>query len=626
MTASCSACGGPLQTGGQVCPTCGSPTSFGAAADAVLSHGSTVNGGRYRIEEIVGQGGFGITYRAYDARLQRTVALKELFPPGCVRSGNSVVPSPKLALNFSDSKRQFVEEARAIARLRHRSVVQVFEVFEDFNTAYLVMEFLAGETYETRVLRSGPLSTTETINVVRSLAEALSLVHRDGLLHRDVKPSNIMCVDGQPVLIDFGAARGFTDQLSQDLSRLISPGYSPLEQYAGRAKFGPASDVYSLAASGYFLLTGTAPVGPADRLQGDELVPLPAELPGSSLGRALTSGLAVGVSDRPPTMEALLALLDEQSVGENSAQTRLIDSEDDQSDWSRSTDGRVSSKHPDAKNSRQLASTNRRPALIAGAIVLTLMAIGAAVLFRISPKHTSAISAPGPAASSTEPTNTSTSGPSAQGVEVPTLIGLSIVDAQARLTTLGLAARRELAPSTSASDGLVLSSRPTHGLRVADGGVVVLTVGRYEATPDTAPASVPAADRVPAPAANQTTQMATAAPGGSAGEADLGIAGSVPKPPPCDGQWVVVLASSAQPAFDRAQIAQALTEFPGSSYFYAPNSCSSFRAVHPSGNKIYAVYFGLYASQADACSIRPNTSSYVKRADNTTNPLKTYRC
>lgn len=305
----CDACGTATEVTATICPSCGSPV-LADSYTTTLPPG-TVLDERSRLDVVLGQGGFGITYRAHDTRLDRQIAIKEMFPGGCIRQGVSVVPTGPTATTFHESRVQFVREAQNLGRLRHPSIVQVYEVFETANTAYLVMELLHGTTYEERVSSTGPLDVAETTKVLRSVASALELVHQDGVLHRDVKPSNLMCVHGEPILIDFGAARTYANEITTDMSRLVTPGYSPLEQYSGRGRFGPTSDVYSLAATGYFLLTGKPPVGAVERIQGAELAPLSADAQHIGLGRAITAGLEIAPADRPANMAQFVGHIDQ---------------------------------------------------------------------------------------------------------------------------------------------------------------------------------------------------------------------------------------------------------------------------------------------------------------------------
>lgn len=290
------------------CPVCG--TAIYVVSTPELPPGTPLERDRYRILRVLGTGGFGITYEADDERLRRRVAIKELFPMGATRVGTTVMPAASDTQSYAEAKAQFLVEARSLATLRHESIVNVFEVFEAANTAYLVMEFVEGETYEQRVRRAGPLEVEEVESTLRSLSQALASVHGSGLLHRDVKPSNIICSNGKPVLIDFGAARLFAADVSQDMSRIVTPGYSPLEQYAGHARFGPPSDVYSLAATGFFLRFGVAPPSPADRVQGVEIVMPPASGPRIAVDGAILEGLTIAMASRPQDMGAFGRLLD----------------------------------------------------------------------------------------------------------------------------------------------------------------------------------------------------------------------------------------------------------------------------------------------------------------------------
>lgn len=176
-----------------------------------LSPDTKLQNGHFTIGKILGQGGFGITYYGQDERLHRPVAIKEFFPQGAVRYGNSIEPSKALpSADYKKSKTQFIDEARVLAQFRHPGIVQVYTFFEENNTAYMVMEYLDGMTLAQWVEKSGPLSDPAALMAIELVSEALQAVHQAGVLHRDVKPENIMaCGDTTSravrlVLIDFG--------------------------------------------------------------------------------------------------------------------------------------------------------------------------------------------------------------------------------------------------------------------------------------------------------------------------------------------------------------------------------------------------------------------------------------
>ncbi|MBB6098639.1 putative Ser/Thr protein kinase [Deinobacterium chartae] len=298
----CPVCGhAPLPDAAYVCPVCGA-----ALGGPELRPGSELRAGRYRVEALLGQGGFGITYRA--SKGNETVAIKEYFPAGAQRRGNSVV----LPAALRDSEQAFLEEGRVLARFSHPGIVRVHEAFEEGGTAYLVMDFLAGEPLGQRLER-GPLEERELLEVARQVVDALSAVHAAGLLHQDLKPDNLIALpDGRVVLIDFGAARTFQADKTGNYDRVVTPGYGPLEQYGSQVRRGPYTDVYALAATLYALATGAPPPAAMDRVQGVEL--LPARKAGARVSarveKALARGLSLQVSERPPSAQALLELLE----------------------------------------------------------------------------------------------------------------------------------------------------------------------------------------------------------------------------------------------------------------------------------------------------------------------------
>jgi serine/threonine-protein kinase len=222
---------------------------------------------------VLGQGGFGITYLGGEAALDRPVAIKELFPQGCTRQGTTVHPSGTVTpADFHADKERFIQEARVLAKFHHRGIVQVYAFFEENSTAYIVMEFVKGETLQELVETRGPLPEKEVVNYITQAADALSAVHEAGLLHRDIKPENLMLTDdGRVVLVDFGTARAFASGKAKHMTAMLTRGYAPPEQYVEDAKFGPFTDIYALGATCYHLLTGQIPVQPMERYRNVEL-------------------------------------------------------------------------------------------------------------------------------------------------------------------------------------------------------------------------------------------------------------------------------------------------------------------------------------------------------------------
>ncbi|WP_243759796.1 protein kinase domain-containing protein [Deinococcus radiodurans] len=286
-----------------------------------LPPGTTLQGGKYRLEQVLGQGGFGITYLGSQTQLGARVAIKELFPSGSTRqSGQYVLPPAGTdPAGWAQAKQDFTAEGRTVARFNHPDIVRVMDLFEENGTAYLVMEFLEGQTLGSAIEKRGPLPPDEVVNIAKRVLGALSVVHSAGMLHRDIKPDNIyLDKAGRTVLIDFGSARTFAAGQTVSHTRLVTPGYAPLEQYSGSAKFGPYTDIYALGATLYHALTGHPPTPATDRTMGTPLAPLPPNTP-PALREAIERSLAIKINERPQSTQEVLALLNQVSVAPQSA-------------------------------------------------------------------------------------------------------------------------------------------------------------------------------------------------------------------------------------------------------------------------------------------------------------------
>ena len=256
---------------------------------AALQPGQTI--GRYEIVSVLGQGGFGITYRARDVQLGREVAIKEYLPSALAirQDGATVLPrTTKMADDFGWGRDRFVTEGRTLASLhRATAIVHVFDYLEANGTAYIVMELLSGETLEERITKNGKLSSEEVERILWPLLDGLEQVHSAGFLHRDIKPANILLdAAGNPTLIDFGASRAAMAGRSTALTAIFTPGYAAAEQMTS-AKQGPWTDIYGLSATLYHAITGRTPPGAFDRMLSDTYEPLVADQAGRLLaGRA----------------------------------------------------------------------------------------------------------------------------------------------------------------------------------------------------------------------------------------------------------------------------------------------------------------------------------------------------
>ncbi len=317
--ATCPICQTPLEPEAHTCPGCGFDLEV---AHTTLPLPSTLHEGRYTLERLLGQGGFGLTYRARDTLLNRNVALKEFFPEGSSRATKRVRP-PKLlgALGFAESRQTFLEEAGTLAQFSHPGIVRVWDAFSENDTAYMVMELLEGQTLEQRIREQGKLNHREVLDLALHLLDALGEVHTAGMLHRDIKPDNIfLCSNGSAdariVLIDFGSARAFAQGQTTTVTRLVTQGYAPPEQYASKAKFGPYTDFYALGATLFHALSSELAPSAPDRMMGTALPSLPSDtLPlgmrdqAIPLERAIVQALSLRVEERPQSVAEFKALL-----------------------------------------------------------------------------------------------------------------------------------------------------------------------------------------------------------------------------------------------------------------------------------------------------------------------------
>lgn len=235
-----------------------------------LSAGTVLSGGKYVIEGKIGAGGFGITYSARHTILDRKCAIKEFFMNGYnVRDNESNhVSLQGLELkDFNRIRQAFINEARTLAYLNNEAIVEVIDIFDENGTSYMVMPFVEGVTLKRMVENDGPMETEKAVEYMVQICRALTYIHSKDVLHRDVTPDNIIVTpEHKIVLIDFGSARKFIDNKTQRQTTIVKPGYAPLEQHSVESRKGAFTDIYSVGAVFYYLLTGKRPMDATQRV------------------------------------------------------------------------------------------------------------------------------------------------------------------------------------------------------------------------------------------------------------------------------------------------------------------------------------------------------------------------
>ena len=274
----CENCFAPLSGQEARCPYCGFAREDLATRQPLALPIETILLGKYVIGKVLGMGGFGITYLAYDLTLNRRVAIKEYYPSaltGRIPGGASVAAiSGEKGQEFERGARKFYEEAKMISCFNgNPNIISVYEFFYQNNTAYYVMEYLEGTDLAHYLLAEGRgVSDGKLLHLLDKVTDALMIVHSANLLHRDISPDNIfVCRDGNIKLIDFGSARQYMTQESQSLSVIVKPGFAPIEQYQKKGNQGPWTDIYALGATAYYMLTGRKPDNSFERVSGDTL-------------------------------------------------------------------------------------------------------------------------------------------------------------------------------------------------------------------------------------------------------------------------------------------------------------------------------------------------------------------
>lgn len=302
------------------CPYCGFDLAENTKKFPVALRAGTVLNNRYIVGRVLGQGGFGITYLAYDTQLQTKVAVKEYMPNDIATRIEGATVSVAMDTkkdDFTYGAERFQEEARTLAKfIGHPNIAGVSSYFDANDTSYFVMDYIEGISFKSYIGNAGGrVSVDEALNIMIPVLRALTAVHQEGFIHRDVTPDNIyISKDGNVKLLDFGSARYSIGDKSKSLDVILKVGYAPKEQYIRRGRQGPYTDVYSCAACLYAALTGVLPPESLERLDQDELVPVSQagiEIP-EWLDRAILKGLAVQPEDRFQSAAEFLDAIENQ--------------------------------------------------------------------------------------------------------------------------------------------------------------------------------------------------------------------------------------------------------------------------------------------------------------------------
>lgn len=288
--------------------------------------------GRFRVQKVIGAGGFGITYLAYDEKMDIKVAIKEYFPKNLVlrQSGETQITMQTYSENalFQKGLQRFINEAKILARFQeHTAVVNVFDYFEENHTAYIVMEYLEGQTLKEHIRKNGVLSIDFGAKMMRILAETLAVVHSQGLIHRDVSPDNIFICDNDRIrLIDFGSVKTIQPEGAKTQTLILTPKYAPLEQFQHIGNVDSRVDIYSLGATMYKAFTGKTPVSSLDRVGHDTLEypnKLRKEIP-EYLSDIIMKCMEIHAKDRCADMYVVCNALSKQSKKLNGMKIAIL--------------------------------------------------------------------------------------------------------------------------------------------------------------------------------------------------------------------------------------------------------------------------------------------------------------
>ena len=279
--------------------------------------------GRYTIEGVLGQGGFGITYLGMDELHEKPVAIKEFFPQGIVTRNIEYQDTVTVTFvgekdNYEKGKERFLKEARTMAKFsKDKGIVKALDFFEINNTAYIVMEYLEGVTLKQYLAENKRIDAEDLVELLVPLIEALDEIHSQGLIHRDISPDNLMLMpDGRVMILDLGAAKDLAINKGASSAMVVKGGFSPPEQYAQQGGSGSWTDVYAMAATMYHSLTGVVPPTAVDRMQGEPVNWALLETGGvpNHVIAALQNAMKLNARERTQTMAELLSQCQSKSA------------------------------------------------------------------------------------------------------------------------------------------------------------------------------------------------------------------------------------------------------------------------------------------------------------------------
>jgi serine/threonine protein kinase len=414
----------------------------GTQASHVLPIGTRLRD--YEITGLIGEGGFGIVYLAWDHSLQRQVAIKEYMPASmAARVAGSlaiVVKSERHLDTFRAGLKSFVNEARLLARFDHAALVKVYRFWEENGTAYMVMPYYEGPTLKAALAALGRAPGEAELRAwLRPLLDALGVMHAAHCYHRDIAPDNILLTPRGPLLLDFGAARRVIGDMTHAITVVLKPGFAPIEQYGDVASMaqGAWTDLYALASVVHYAIEGSTPISSVERLMDDRLVPLSVSAAGrysAPFLAAIDAALAVRPADRPQSARAFRALLDAGLPPESVADER-------DSGW---TSGYSTLSPPlapeqttqvlaphvttatSAPEKEAGSATGRRRRTIAAALALGAFIIVGAIVGGLQPRVRSP-PAPRPAASASEALEPAAQSPASAAATLPSASATAFV-------------------------------------------------------------------------------------------------------------------------------------------------------------------------------------------------------